>query len=67
MGWAPLLACHKPRDTYDEERDLLFFQDTPEMWFKVEPNRFAVFFPEDAHLPLIGTGSIHKVIVKVAL
>jgi beta-galactosidase beta subunit len=27
---------------------------------------FVVFFPEDAHLPLIGSGLIHKVVVKIA-
>jgi beta-galactosidase beta subunit len=28
---------------------------------------FAIFYLEDAHMPLIGEGAIHKVILKVAI
>jgi beta-galactosidase beta subunit len=44
-----------------------FFTDPPEAWLPVHNGTFAIFFPEDAHLPLISPGQIHKVVVKVAV
>ena len=52
---------------YDVEKDLEFFEGAPDSIFRVPPGTFAVFMPRDAHLPLIGSGSIHKVVVKVAV
>lgn len=66
MGWRDLADCAEVREAYDEPRDLEFFQGTPTAWLPVEPGCLAVFFPEDAHAPLVGEGEIHKVIVKVA-
>ncbi|NJD55400.1 MAG: DUF386 domain-containing protein, partial [Nitrospirae bacterium] len=42
-----------------------FFVDKPDAWLSVEAGAFAIFFPEDAHMPLISPGRIHKVVVKV--
>ncbi len=67
MGWAPAASCQSSDDGYDAERDLQFFNERPQTWLVVEDGSFAVFFPEDAHLPLIGEGMIHKVVVKVAV
>ena len=66
MGWRPTagLANSVP---YDEARDLEFFEGEPESIVRVPPGSFAVFLPTDAHLPLIGDGPIHKVVVKVAI
>lgn len=66
MGWAPRegLTCSVE---YDEERDLEFFEGAPASIVRVPPGSFAVFLPTDAHLPLIGDGPIHKVVVKVAV
>ncbi len=66
MGWRSRegLASAVP---YDEARDLEFFEGEPESIVRVPPGSFAVFLPSDAHLPLIGDGPIHKVVVKVAI
>ena len=40
---------------------------TTRIWLPVASGMFVVFFPEDAHLPLISPGLIHKVVVKVAV
>lgn len=66
MGWCPRSDL-PPSDNYDEEKDLEFFEGTPSSIMKVPPGSFAVFLPTDAHLPLIGKGPIHKVVVKVAV
>lgn len=52
---------------YDTEKDLEFFAEAPQSLVPVPPRSFVIFFPEDAHLPLVGDGSIHKIIVKVKL
>jgi biofilm protein TabA len=65
MGWKNREGLVNSMD-YDEERDLEFFQGDPDSIVRVPPGSYAVFLPTDAHLPLIGTGPIHKVVVKVA-
>jgi len=67
MGWQAKSSCQLPAGEYDPEDDIQFFDDRPDSWFTVHPGAFAVFFPEDAHLPLVSTGDIHKVVVKIAL
>ena len=66
MGWAPREGLANSVD-YDAEKDLEFFKGNPESIVCVPTGSFAIFLPTDAHLPLIGNGPIHKVIVKVAV
>lgn len=66
MGWRPAAGLTSAV-SYDEERDLEFFEGEPESIVRVPAGSFAVFLPTDAHLPLIGDGPIHKVVVKVAI
>lgn len=56
-----------PHGGYDNEKDVEFFDDDPEFWFKLEAGMFAIFFPEDAHMPQICRGPIHKVVVKLPI
>jgi YhcH/YjgK/YiaL family protein len=67
MGWRALAECTQPRDAFDEARDVGFFEGAPLVWLPVPPGHLAVFFPEDAHAPLAGSGPLHKVIMKVAV
>jgi YhcH/YjgK/YiaL family protein len=67
MGWKPRSSCKRPSGEYDPETDLQFFADEPDAWLSVESGSFAIFFPEDAHMPMISPGQIHKVVVKVAM
>jgi biofilm protein TabA len=67
MGWRPKVLCRQPAGPYDSEGDIRFYADPPAAWLPVGPGMFAIFFPEDAHLPLISAGLIHKVVVKVAV
>lgn len=66
MGWAPREGLVNSIE-YDAEKDLEFFEGVPESMVCVPPGSFAIFLPTDAHLPLIGDGTIHKVVVKVAV
>jgi len=65
MGWKPRALCKQPSGEYDQESDLQFFADEPDAWLATRSGAFAIFFPEDAHMPLISSGLLHKVVVKV--
>ena len=67
IGWLPVAACSRVSQAYNSETDLQFFFDRPGTWIDLAAGSFAVFFPQDAHAPLATSGSIHKVIIKVAL
>ena len=65
MGWSAREGLVNSVE-YDEGKDLEFFEGEPGSIVRVPPGCFTVFLPTDAHLPCIGNGPIHKVVVKVA-
>jgi YhcH/YjgK/YiaL family protein len=65
MGWKPTAECRGDSEGYSEERDIEFFRGRPQAWITLTPGRFAIFFPEDAHAPLVAEGWVRKVVVKV--
>ncbi len=67
MGWKPLADCYNPVAEHSMDRDIRFFIDAPASCISVPPDHFCIFFPEDAHAPLIGDGPIRKVIFKIAV
>jgi biofilm protein TabA len=67
MGWKPLADCLNPVSEHSDEKDIRFFHDAPASWVAVPPEHFCIFFPEDAHAPLVGSGQVRKVIFKVAV
>ena len=67
MGWKPLADCHQPIDDYSEERDIRFFNDAADSWISTPKNSFCIFFPEDAHAPLVSTSKIRKCVFKIAV
>ncbi len=67
MGWKSLADCHNPVSDYSAEKDIQFFHDAPASWIATPPGAFCIFFPEDAHAPLVETGNIRKVIFKIAV
>ena len=67
MGWKPVAECVDPATDYDVARDIRFFNDAPSSWIATPPGSFCLFFPGDAHAPLVSAGTIRKVVVKVEL
>jgi len=65
MGWKALQNCACPLQTYNTEKDYQLYSDKPFTWFTVPAGHFVIFFPEDAHAPLCGTGQIRKIVFKV--
>lgn len=66
IGWAPSQDL-TPTAPYDAERDLIFFNEPPQTTVQLRPGDFTIFWPRDAHLPLVGEGPIHKIILKVSI
>jgi len=65
IGWKPRAKCANPNGDYNAEKDVLFFNDSPDMFFQLTNTQFAIFFPEDVHAPMIGEGNIKKLVIKV--
>ena len=67
MGWKPVAECRAPATDYDAARDIRFFDDAPSSWIATPPGSFCLFFPDDAHAPLVSADMIRKVVVKIAV
>lgn len=67
MGWKALADCREPVSDYSAEKDIRFFHDAPVTWIATPPGHFCIFFPDDAHAPLVSEGHIRKVIFKIAV
>jgi len=66
MGWKPKSLCKKPSTSYDQDEDIQYFADEPDVWIATKSGSFVIFFRDDAHMPLIASGQLHKVVVKIA-
>jgi biofilm protein TabA len=67
LGWKPRGTCVSQRGEYNAEKDVLFYDDAPDMFFGLTGNQFAIFYPEDVHAPMIGDGMIKKLVIKVKI
>ena len=67
IGWKPISKCHNFKAEYNAEKDVTFYNETPDMYFQLTDNQFGIFFPEDVHAPMIGEGLIRKLVVKVKI
>lgn len=65
FGWSNRSDCHEAEGEFDTERDILFYGDRPQTYYHVRPGQFTILFPEDAHAPMLGEGSVRKLIFKV--
>ena len=66
IGWRPVADSSLISQPYDTAKDATLYLDRPLTWSKVTPGMMAIFFPDDAHAPLAGTGELRKAIVKIA-
>lgn len=67
LGWKPREKCTVEKGGYNEEKDVQFYSDAPDMYFQLTNGQFAIFFPEDVHAPMIGKGPIKKLVIKVKI
>lgn len=72
LGWCPINPDLVPVAPYDEEKDLIFYQElVPASTMPLRFNDFAILYPSDVHRPcgsLYGEPTkVTKVVVKVAV
>jgi YhcH/YjgK/YiaL family protein len=60
----------KIKEPYNEENDIAFYDFDGGDYLKASPEKFFLFFPEDAHRPSITTGDsilVKKIVVKILI
>lgn len=67
IGWKALEDLQAEKQTYNPTSDCALYTDRPTFYVDLQPGEFVVVFPEDPHAPLIGTGNIRKLIIKVKI
>lgn len=67
IGWKPRGTCVAQKGEYNPEKDVLFYEDAPDMFFGLTDAQFAIFYPEDVHAPMIGEAAIKKLVIKVKI
>lgn len=67
IGWKARAECTHVSDGYDSDKDIEFFPERPAVWITLHPGMFAIFYPEDAHAPLVSDAAVHKVVMKIAV
>ena len=65
FGWSERKDLKLPQGGFDAEKDIQFFDDVPQTYYTLRPGQFTVLFPEDGHAPMVGEGTMRKIIVKV--
>ena len=67
IGWKPREKCTTPNGDYNDEKDVQLYHDAPDTFFQLTDGQSAIFFPEDVHAPMIGEGTIKKLVIKVRI
>ena len=65
FGWSERRELKKPLGEFSVENDIQLFDDVPQTYYTMRPGQFTVLFPEDGHAPMVGEGTVRKIIVKV--
>ncbi|MFN0157657.1 MAG: YhcH/YjgK/YiaL family protein [Bacteroidota bacterium] len=65
IGWKKLSSCKQLAEAYADEKDIMFFDDEPEMLLTIDEGMFGIFFPEDAHAPQTSDHPLVKAVFKV--
>lgn len=66
-GWTPLEHLGESDESFNVESDFAVYFQRAETYFSASPGQFYIVWPEDAHAPVIGQGSIRKLVAKVLI
>jgi len=67
IGWKDIDDTGDPSKPYDDEADCALYAEPASVYAKLHPGQFMIVWPEDPHAPVIGTGKVRKLIVKVKI
>lgn len=62
------LRGQQPLQAYDATADFMLFSEAPDFFTRFDKGMFAIFFPEDLHMPNLKVGDpgpVRKVVVKI--
>lgn len=65
FGWSERAEVRRPLGDFDAEKDIRFYDDTPQTYYTLKSGQFTILMPDDAHAPMVGEGRVKKLIVKV--
>ncbi len=65
FGWSERCNLKQPQGEFNAEKDIQLFDDVPQTYYTLYPGQFTVLFPEDGHAPMVGEGTVRKIIFKV--
>ena len=65
FGWSERRDLRMPQSEFNVEKDIQLFDDEPQTYYTLRPGQFTILFPEDGHAPMVGQGTVRKIIVKV--
>ncbi len=65
FGWSERCNLKQPQGEFNTEKDIQLFDDVPQTYYTLYPGQFTVLFPEDGHAPMVGEGTVRKIIFKV--
>ena len=65
IKWKANSECSTVLQEYKEEQDIMFYVDRSVQKVQVYGDKAAIFFPEDAHAPLIADEKLTKLVIKV--
>lgn len=68
MGWSPMsVLTTESVNPFNEEDDYAIYTEQAQSYHTIHPGEFAIVWPEDAHAPIIGKGTLRKLIAKVLI
>jgi YhcH/YjgK/YiaL family protein len=70
IGAGPMSTMTSVLEPYDDTKDIEFLTISQEKKLKAAPDKFFIFFPDDAHRPGIKDGensSVRKLVVKIKI
>lgn len=68
IGWRALSTIDiDPEQPFDETSDYALYAAPATSYVEVHPGEYLIAYPEDAHAPLIGEGSLRKAVAKIKL
>ena len=67
VGWKPTVQCDQPESDFDESNDVILYRDPSVLWTPLSGTAFAIYYPEDAHAPMAGEGTLRKAVAKILI
>lgn len=68
IGWKALHSLTSPPlAPFNEKEDFALYAEATDTYVEVRPGECLIAFPEDAHAPIIGNGTLRKLIAKVRI